>query len=123
MIALFIPSESASGGGNTQVAAKWAEMANRDDEPNVTDCRLGGRCSRMAMEYHLRELCRRIGPPNGERWHNFAIRLMKAGTLTMDQYRHVRRIMRLAAKSVHGKPFCKFRAKLLLEMVTEIVES
>ena len=122
MIALFVPTESARA-AEIPSLLKWARMLIDDDDPNATDCRLSGVCSRMALEYHLHELCSRIGPPKGERWHNFAIRLMKAGAFTMDDYRHVRRIMRLAAKSVHGKPFCKFRAKLLLEMVSEIVES
>ena len=75
----------------------------------------------MALEFHLAELCRLHGPPTGTCWHNCAVRLLKAGLFTMSDYRAVRRIARLAAKAVHGKPFDLERAKALFESVQTFV--
>ena len=89
-----------------------------ENELSAVETRLAGIACRLALEFHLRELCRRHGPSQGERWHNFAVRLLKCRVLTMDDYRRVRRIAQLAADAVHGKRWNRERAKQLFEAVS-----
>jgi hypothetical protein len=121
MIALYRPPDRFAGSADIPALLRWAKLLI-DDNGESVDFRLSGVCSRLAFEFRLHDLCREHRPPKGDKWHSFAIRLMKVGVLTLDQYRHVRRIARLAARAVHGKPFCRHRAKLLLEMVQEFIE-
>ncbi len=121
MICLFCPPEMDRIKQVTDLLT-WAAFRIEDELASDIDIRLAGVAARMAFEFHLRDLCRQRELPKGERWHNFAVRLLKAGVFTMAEYRHVRRIARLAAKAVHGKPFDIERARELLAKVVEFVE-
>jgi hypothetical protein len=123
MIALYREPSHFAGASDIPALLQWAETLVESDDAPAVDYRVAGVCLRLAFEFRLHDLCRDHGPPKGEKWHSFAIRLLKVGVFTMDDYRHVRRINRLAARAVHGKPFDRFRAKVLLELVTEFLES
>ena len=101
---------------------EWAANALDDAEASMVQIRLAGVATRLAFEFHLAELCRQHGPPKGTKWHRYAIRLFKLGVLTMRDYRHARLINRLAAKAVHGKPFCRERAQRLLAAVSSFIQ-
>ena len=100
---------------------EWAELTLGDELACPVQIRLAGVAARLAFEFHLAEICRRIGPPKGIRWHSYAIRLLKCGVFTMDDYKSARRISRLACKAVHGKPFDRTRAGMLYAAVSEFV--
>lgn len=99
----------------------WAEVTIDNELASAVELRLAGVATRLAFEFHLHEMCSRIGPPKGGCWHNFAVRLLKAGHFDMGDYRHVRRINRMAARSVHGKPWGRERAAALFQVVQEFV--
>ena len=122
MITLFVPASQAAGAVQVADLLYWAENALHDGCSDV-EARLAGAAARMAFEFHLHDLCRQHGPPKGQRWHSFAVRLYKCGVLSMGQYRDARRIARLGQKAVHGKPFDAERARLLLERVEAFVIS
>jgi hypothetical protein len=121
MITLFVP-DACHESRDVASLLDWADQRIDDPLSSPVDLRMAGVAARMALEFHLHELCRLHAPPSGNCWHDFAIRLMKAGYMSMAEYRHGRRIMRLAIKAVHGKPWDRERAGRLLELVTEFVE-
>jgi hypothetical protein len=121
MITVFVP-DACQESRDVASLLDWAAERIDDGLASPVDLRMAGVAVRMAFEFHLHELCRLHAPPSGGCWHNFAIRLMKAGHLSMDEYRHGRRIMRLATKAVHGRPWSRERAGRLLELVREFVE-
>ena len=101
----------------------WADGMIQNELATAVEIRLAGVAARMAFEFYLAELCREHGPPKGEKWHHFALRLMKAGIFTMGDYRKARRIARVASKAVHGKPFGVERAEELFEAVSGFIQS
>jgi hypothetical protein len=120
VIKLFESPELDYRGVQIPSLLNWAAFTLAD-EPSPAEIRLAGVAARMAVEFHLAELCRQHGPPKGERWHHYALRLLKVRVFTMGDYRQCRRIARLAAKAVHGKPFEIERARDLFERVSEFV--
>jgi hypothetical protein len=100
---------------------EWSEATLANPLAGAVELRLVGMATRLAFEWHLAELTDKLPPPRGIKWHAKAIRLMKAGAFDMATYRRTRQIARLAAKAVHGKPFCRTRAKMLLAAVREFI--
>ena len=100
---------------------EWSESTLANPQAGAVEVRLVGMATRLAFEWHLAELTDRLAPPRGIKWHAKAIRLMKAGHIDMATYRRTRQIERLACKAVHGKPFCRTRAAMLLAAVRDFV--
>jgi hypothetical protein len=121
MIRLFEAPELCHRGAQIPRLLEWAELTLDDELAGPVEIRLSGVAARLAFEFHLAELCRQHGPPKGIRWHSYAIRLLKCGVFTIDDYKTARRISRLACKAVHGKPFDRTRAGMLYAAVSEFV--